>query len=175
MLNLYFKNMYVQKPFVTERFMDLSRAIEVYHRQNFEPNIDSKEMHSDRMKKITDALPEYSGWLKENLSFSNEKKLQTRLDEIIQKHPSTLGNNEPEFIANFTQTLRHTRNYYTHYGAPGKQVLLNSRQLAVFSSELKLVLDVIIMGEMGFDDDEICPVSDQLKNRLKKNWMKKNY
>ena len=40
-----------------------------------------------------------------------------------------------------------------------------------FVQGLKLVLDVIIMGEMGFDDDQICVVSSPLKRRLKQNWM----
>ena len=171
-LNLYFKNMYVQEPFATERFMDLSRAIEVYHRRRFPSNIDTKEVHCERMKEIENAIPKYSSWLKENLSFSNQKNLQTRLDEIIQDHPSTLGNSELESIADFTQMLRHTRNYHTHYDNPASQAITDSDKISRFSQGLKLVLDVIIMGEMGFDDNPICVVSNPLRRSLKQNWMK---
>lgn len=171
-LDLYFKNMYVQKPLATERFMDLSRAIEVYHRRSFPNDIDSQEIHGKRMKEIKDAVPKHADWLKGNLGFSNEKKLQTRLDEIIRRLPSTLGNSEPESIADFTQMLRQTRNYHTHYGDPGTQALVGSAQISRFSQGLKLVLDVIIMNEMGFSDTEICAVSDPMKRALKQNWMK---
>lgn len=170
-LNLYFKNMYVQEPFATERFMDLSRAIEVYHRRSFKSYIDAKEVHDERIKKIEEAIPEYSKWLKANLSFSNEKKLQMRLDEIIEQHPSTLKNSTPESIAKFTQILRQTRNYHTHYGDPGSQALVDSSKLSRFSQSLKIILDVIIMNEMGFDDNEICGISHPLRRALPPNWM----
>jgi len=171
-LDLYFKNMYAQGLLATERFMDLSRAIEVYHRRSFPSNIDSQEIHDKRMREIKDAIPKHTSWLEDNLGFSNEKKLQSRLDEIIQRLPSTLGNSDPESIAGFTQMLRQTRNYHTHYGDPGARALVDPDKISRFSQGLKLVLDVIIMNEMGFSDTEICTVSDPLKRALKQNWMK---
>lgn len=170
-LNLYFKNMYTQEPYATERFMDLSRAIEIYHRKTFENKIDKKEVHEERMKKIINSIPDYKVWLKENLSFSNEKKLQTRLDEIIDRHPLTLGNSSKEAIEQFTQILRHTRNYHTHYGKPGSRTIIDSDKISRFSQGLKIILDVIILYEIGFSDSEITMLSERLKRFLKRNWM----
>lgn len=94
-----------------------------------------------------------------------------RLNEIIQKHPSTLNNSDSASIIEFTRIMRDTRNYHTHYGKIRPRTLVINSKILTFSHGLRYVLEVVIMNEMGFTDDQILALSKLLKFELRQNWI----
>ena len=84
---------------------------------------------------------------------------------------SLLSRIEPERLAKllgdplvFEQTLRQTRNYFTHPGIPKKnEVLTNSKAIFLFNQKLHVLLRLLLLKSVGFPEDAIFdPMSQQL-------------
>ena len=96
----------------------LAQALEVYHAHSplFDTFETSKETHEKRLKGILENVKSGKdrNWLEYKLKFSNQKALSHRIDEVLSLY-STESAQLMAGIESFSEKVRDSRNYYTHY------------------------------------------------------------
>lgn len=137
-----------------QAFLNMCQALEIYHRVVGNNNIIPASQHQKRMDAIVRNIPnKHRPWVKRELAYSNNPKLRDRLNRILESHKEVFST----FIWNFSwfsQTTTITRNYLTHRGEKRKHVIAGD-QLELRAIELRAILDVCMLSDMGFEDDEI--------------------
>jgi hypothetical protein len=152
--NLYFGTFY-QKSYLNNEFLNLTQALEAYHRKtkvNYE--LPEKE-HNKRINEILCNTPEaHRPWLKAKLNYSNEPTLRKRLKELWEKCPpaisSKLGVKEV-----FVGLTVDTRNYWTHFGDDLKASAADNEELYYLVVKLRILIQTCLLQEIGFSPDEV--------------------
>jgi ApeA N-terminal domain 1 len=167
-LNLYFATIFVPELHINQTFLFLAQALEVYHRKssNFQNQVQSKADFRARKKKIVDRVPDEKEWLKEKLAHANEKTLAKRLDELTGQHKEDVAKFIDDTKA-FADTIRHTRNHYTHYGTEGKgmEKVAKGIQLMDLSAKMQTLLEICIFADLGISGAPIDRMIQKLKQR----------
>lgn len=167
-LNLYFATIFVPGLYINQTFLLLAQALEVYHRTspNFDSQVQSKATFRDRKKGIIEKVPDEKDWLTEKLAHANEKTLAQRLDELIGLHQKEVD----QFIEDtgeFSDTIRHTRNHFTHYGAgeKGMEKVAEGIQLMDLTAKMQTLLELCIFSDLGISGAPISRMIQKLKQR----------
>lgn len=140
-----------RKTYIEHAFLDITQALETFHRRlrNNQELCDSQ--HQDRMEKILGSVPtEYKDWLKKKLTYSNEPTLNKRLKELFKEF-SVFFVNKKEFVRKVTLT----RNNLTHPKSQQEQGCLSGINLKLATEKLRLLLVVMLMKTVGFEEKEI--------------------
>ena len=157
-LNLYFTAVAQSDIPVNTRFLLLAQALEAYHSRSgrFVAEIQPKADFKARLKAILDLVANAGekDWLKENLNFANQKKLATRLNELIADQQANVAQfiNDPVRFAN---VIRWTRNYYTHYGAEeedkidrGVGRIAQGTEIITFYFQMRALLELLFISDL---------------------------
>jgi hypothetical protein len=157
-LNLYFTAISQSDIPVNTRFLLLAQALEAYHSRSdrFVAEIQPKTDFKARLKAILDLVMDggEKSWLKENLNFANQKKLATRLNELIADQQANVAQfiNDPVRFAN---VIRWTRNYYTHYGAEeedkidrGVGRIAQGTDIITFYFQMRALLELLFIRDL---------------------------
>lgn len=158
-LDLYFAVLANRASTVQSRFLFLAQALEVYHAR-FDRFCSAElptEAHKARVKAIVDSAPtEHQAWLKEKLAFSNQKTLARRLDEILNLHHDEAARLTAK-IDDFAAKVRHTRNYYTHYGEELRRLgkVAEGFELRRIMFALEDLLQICLLKELGIQGKPI--------------------
>ena len=89
--------------------------------------------------------------LKETINFANEPSFRQRVDNLLKRFPAAhvtrlLG--DPE---EFGQTLRQTRNYFTHPGTKARSKVANDiASLFLMNQKLHALLRYLLLTHWGF-------------------------
>ena len=158
-LSLYFTAISQSDIPVNTRFLLLAQALEAYHSRSdrFVAEIQPKEAFKARRKAILDLVMEAGekSWLKENLNFANQKKLATRLNELIADQQAYVAQfiNDP---ARFADVIRWTRNYYTHYGENeedridrGAGRIAQGAEIITFYFQMRALLELLFIRDLN--------------------------
>ncbi len=97
---------------------------------------------------------EHKEWLKKRLAYSNEPSFRKRLNDIYDKSIQVIEN----FINYrnvFIQKVIDTRNYLVHHDMGLKDNTAKGQSLVRLTLGLKLLLEVCLLIEIGFDPDQI--------------------
>lgn len=153
--NLYFSTLYNPRGYVEDKFYDLVRAVEIYHRRTKNNEELPENQHDRRIQNILSAVREHDvAWLKAKLEYSNEPSLRKRLKNLIAEYSYILNDlitDEKKFVNKVT----NTRNYLTHYDPKLKRNTAEGKDLIVLSLRLRLLLETIFLDELGFDRKKI--------------------
>jgi hypothetical protein len=138
------------------RFLFTIQALETYHRRVNQLDDAAREKHNQRVQNIVDLVPdEDKEFVQGKLRYGYEPSLQTRLTKLIKKHKRAAA----LFISNpwtFAEKCVTTRNYLTHYEPSLKdKAVTNSSELYDLSQDLKLLLELCLLEEIGFSPEEI--------------------
>ena len=156
------------------RLLSYTRALEAYHRQNYERQeyIDIELYQSmadsilDTTKENTNSdefIADFESYLKNR---ANEPSLTVRISDIIRKNHSVfdsldISHTTSESISDTRDFLLHTKanlkSSQTTYADPHDQVML--------SRNAKLILDVCWLSEIGISDSHI---SNRLNKRIQR-------
>lgn len=156
--DLYFGTLYNPHMYLEQRFLSLVQSLESYHRRIIRsselPEID----HKNRIDLILESTPsEYKKWLKGKLEYSNEPGLRKRLREIIGRYPQIMGSKRDK--TKFINSVVKIRNHLTHYSNSEdiiiRTVLKDRRQFYDLTQNLKNLIELCFLTELGFDEDEI--------------------
>lgn len=165
-LNLYFATIFVPGLYLHQTFLFLAQALEVYHRTspNFVNQVQSKADFRARKKQIIEKIPQEKEWLTEKLAHANEKTLAQRLDELIRIHQNEVD----QFIedtAKFSDSIRHTRNHFTHYGTgeKGMEKVAEGIQLMDMTAKMQALLELCIFSDLGISGAPISRMIQKLK------------
>src|SRR5205823_1404853 len=73
--------------FVDQRFLNLARSVEAYHRHRFGKSALSPGDHESRVRLVISSAPEeHREWLGERLAHSDETTFRGRIRELIRHH-----------------------------------------------------------------------------------------
>ena len=164
-LNLYFAVQFNTSLYDNQEFLFLAQALEVYHRSSdsFNGYVQPKAEFKARKKRILDAVPHESEWLKAKLSHANEKSLAQRLEDLLQQHAALVT----RFIKSpneWSETVRATRNHFTHYSTPEEKMLLVAKgsALARLTYEMRTLLGICILSDLNITGAPIERLIDKL-------------
>lgn len=142
--------------FLDLRFLTIAKALEKYHRDRFLSELIPKLIHRHVKKKLVKRAPsQHRWWLKDALGYSNEKKLRTRLKEL-------LDGREPVFLPimgdldKYIAKIVYTRNYFTHYGGNLREKALDGFPLLIATELLSMALQSCLLSEIGISIEEQC-------------------
>jgi len=150
------------KGYNEDRFLNLARALEVYHRLRLPNQELPEELHQARLGEIlNNTPPEYKAWLAQKLAYSNEPTFEARLKELFN-HNQFLK----ELILNiddFCKRVKDTRNFYTHYSKSLEKKAARGAELYYLGNKLKVFLILIILKELGFSESAIRKIVQKPK------------
>lgn len=141
------------------QFISMAQALENFHRRlkgNYQIDPEKhKQRVADIKKAMKESLPEWehTGWISDMLNFSNEPKLQQRLEEMVASIPPNIRKALLPNEAKFVQRLKQNRNYYTHYSESLEKKAGSLEELYILSEKCKILLIVLILNELL--DDKI--------------------
>lgn len=142
-LNLYFAVMSGKWMFLESRFINLVQAAEVFHRYTYPNFIVSKALHKKRVTEVLDhAHEKHREWLEGVLNFSNEPRLGTRLETVVDATSSIFGWSAEEQQI-LVKQARDTRHYLTHYDPKGAKKAVGGERLYWLSEMLLFIIGAV--------------------------------
>ncbi len=167
--DLYFSALYNPSIYLEFEFLSLAQAVETYHRQIYGGKFQSDQTFKDGLYKIlvaaipTDIPEDFRNSLEGGrLKFANEYSLRKRL-QLLSRH--LRQNLNINFLQNrdlcnaFAQKVADTRNYLTHYSPELKDNAAKPGEgLHDLTQELRLVLQICFLEELGFTFDKITEI-----------------
>lgn len=164
LMNNYFGSLYNEFKYVEDKFIDFVFSIEVFHRANYE----GFDLKNDDYLKIRDRVmdcvqnPSDKQWLESRLKKYTENTLYSRLSHILELYEGSLN----ELIEDnelFLLQVVETRHYHVHSFVKNNEfVVKDVVKLSRITRKLEIIIQAILMVELGFDQDAI-------NERLKKN------
>jgi len=139
----------------TEKFMDIVRGLETFHRRTSTRTRFPKKEFQEKKKTIlnTVSLEEQDKkWLKEELNYSNELKLRERLSELIMNHCNKYIQKQIPDIDTFCKEVVNTRNYNTHFDPYLREKSLTGEGILDVTQILTGLLISCIYNHIGVDD-----------------------
>jgi hypothetical protein len=159
-MGLFFGTLYQQASYREQRFLQYAQAIETYDRlKRPEARIRPKVEHKALLNAILDGVPErHHEWLKGELAWSNHLNLAHRIEHVLRACPNVAERIAGEQgVDAFVNTVKWTRNYYTHYDPNGKaKAATDGQDMHRLTVQLRAVLETAFLLELGFDCDEIA-------------------
>ena len=156
---LYLGTVYNPQMFLAQRFLNLVQALEAYHRRTTTTLDLPEDEHEKRMEAILGAVPEeYREWLEGKLQYSNELNLRKRIKHIFAEHPQTVDSvvgSSSKAKKIFVNKVIDTRNYRTHFDESLKDRAARGEELHRINDKLGHLMEMCLMAEIGFEDDEI--------------------
>ena len=167
--NLYFEIIYNSGIHLEHKFLNLILALEAYHRKTKENFELPEDKFKDMLDEIVNLVPEkYKSWLREKLNYSNEKNLRRRLKEIMDEFSYAISLFiQDENIKHFIDKVIKTRNYLIHKDDKIEKNVAKDKELFYLVEKLKLIVEICILKELGFTQDEIKDKVHNISNRLK--------
>ena len=170
-------------------FLTYAQIIESYHRKRYDGLYVEEEKFKAVSKKIYDYIKKsdeindldiskhdkgrLKGRIHNSIYYSYEYSLKDRLTElfnelgeyykfkeILKKYPS---DDDEKAIDEFCKIVKSTRNYYTHYGTKENEVV-EGKELIELNNALEIIINLIILRDLGFDEDEINEITREHPN-----------
>lgn len=163
--NLYFANLHNPSIYTENRFLNLTQAIETYHRRVFGGKyMDDNEFLEGLYKDFVASIPAHvnkefrESLTKGKFRYANEYSLRKRLTELLKKYHDSLpinflGSNKARI--GFIGKVIDTRNYLTHYDETSKENIAKGTDLFYLEQGLKVIMEVILLTEIGFASEKI--------------------
>ena len=152
--NLLFGIIYASEIYAEDRFLNLARALEIYHRSNYPGGLMPKaEFKALRKEIISQVEKKHQKWLGTKLTWANELTLQDRLVKLMSGDCNLLAQDlgfSPEALG--TQ-IRIQRNRLTHYGDEKRKVA--ATELTWLSYFMEYLLQTLLLTEIGFSVETI--------------------
>ncbi len=167
-LNLYFSTKIGAQKYIDGKFLALAQALETYHRRTSTETYIAKNEFQELLQQIKSNCPEqHKKWLASRIDYGNEISLRNRLNRIIESFKSHIGPDET--IEKTIKLIVDTRNYLTHYDPKLESKAAKGRDLWLLCQKMEAILQLHLLKELDFDDNEINTVlsnSYKFKNKL---------
>lgn len=153
--DLFFGTMYNSHLYPTHAFLSLAQALESYHSRTFDNDVMPDEAFNPILSQILEIIGKipqgYQQHFKTKASYMNRKSLRRRIKELFEKYGELFRpfiDDENEFIGKVVDT----RNYFTHYSPESEKGAAKVIDIPFLSQNLRFILIVIFLKEIGFDD-----------------------
>jgi len=160
--SLYFSTLYNPRINLENRFLNLTQALESYHRAIFDGKYTSEEEYKIIAKGIIDNLPstlddDFRRSLVSRIKYGNELSLRRRIKEIYDRHKEVIQSiieKRDEFI----EDVINTRNYLTHHDTSVAHLALKDINLFRISNRLQLIIEICLLSEIGISGESIAKI-----------------
>lgn len=165
--DLVFEQFYNGNKFTINTFLNLAQSAETFHARVH----NHTKIPSEQYKKMKDDIlqivqSEYHSWLNDQFNFGNNLNLHSRLTELTEKYSNLILEKILGDKDQFVLSVKHSRNYYTHYSKSGEKKALKGGELFYLSERLKILLVCSFLIEVGFDKDKLSTLLDNIKWKL---------
>lgn len=140
--------------FSSDKFMDSIRALESYHRYNFNNEripIEKFNKLVDKIKSQVDLSSEDKNWLNSRLML-NEPTLFTRLKELVNDNQNKYITETIKDIDKYCHKVTSSRNYYTHYTKELEKRALKGSKLSELTRTNRALLFSCILKDIGIEN-----------------------
>lgn len=158
-VNILFGQRYTKNTYLENMLLNGVSALEAYHRRKFTNNILDKREWKEKKKKIVESIPSEKDFINQILEHANEKRLKTRIEEVVEF--SGLKENFVDNFKDWNITIRNYRNTLTHYDPSRPKEITDYNRLHWLSESLSWVILACLMREIGFSKEK---VKELLKN-----------
>ena len=147
--DLYFGIQYTPSMYSENRFLNIAQAVESYHRRRMKNNVLPKAEHKALKEAILSQVDaEHREWLKGQLAYSNEPRLEQRIRELtenVYEAVAPLISNKEEFA----KKVKDTRNFLTHYDKRLEDKAAKGSELFWLTRKLSYLLQSCFLMELG--------------------------
>lgn len=156
--DLYLSIIFNPKMHLNQQFLNIIIALESFHSHVFNSKYFNEELKKSIIKKIdAECLANIPSDIKkkiiQKLQYINEFSLRSRLKDLFGKFnycEFTFFRNEKEFI----EKIVAIRNFLIHYDKKLKSKIPNDEEFFYIIQKLKVLLEVCLLGEIGFSKEE---------------------
>lgn len=148
--------------YLANEFLNLTQALEIYHRERLNTPVDPELVKEHEAKKrivVANAPEEYREWLTNQLTVSNQVRLQQRLAELFGHTDNVIS----KLVTNkeiFSRKVTKTRNYLTHYSRNSAHVM-DGEELFRATQILSYVLQLCFLLELGLSEESIVKLFER--------------
>lgn len=170
-LNLRLYHFKDKRFFSVDRFIDMTRTLESFHRlkrKNERVNPREYEEFLNKVKAI-ELDEKFKRLLNDRLNYGNEPTFKTRLMELFNEVPTSLMELIDE-DGKLAKVVKDTRNYYTHYGEELKAKLPSTGELMRITDNLEMIISLLLLKEIGFSTENFAVLVEG--RGLFKKWRK---
>lgn len=166
--NLYFAVKKGRDLYLDNKFLMLAQACESLHRHTSSSKAFPDEKYKELAALLEELVPkEFKDWLEPRLKYGNEPSLRQRLKELFNEFNNVFG--EAKKTKPRIDKIVATRNYLTHYDAPGKKQSATGIELYKLCVVLEMLFQLHVLKLCGFthtEIDEMGKKSESFKRKL---------
>lgn len=134
-------------------FLNLAQLAEFLHAALYNHPYEDEQVHAQKVEEIVACVPnQYKDYVRNKIG-ANNMTLMGRLRELVDKCPLDLLGEFVQDREKFQNSVRDTRNYFTHYGTGNKKYVVSGNELYVLSKQLRILIMSIIYIELGFPQE----------------------
>lgn len=158
--DLLFGTLFNRDSFVKTKFINLSQALESFHRREVGGLYRSPEAYLDVQGALDAAIPaDVTGSLRQKISdsikYANEYSLRKRLKDLLNGlRGSTLEVLKISDVAGTVEVIVKTRNYLTHFDEESRTGLVDDVAGMYYMNErLTALLFILILKKLGMNEE----------------------
>ena len=152
--NLFFGVQYTPRMYMENEFLNIVQAMESYHRRRMKNEVQPQTEYERRIETILSRVDaQDSEWLKGVLAYSNEPRLEQRLNELLERVQAVVSPVIDD-TAKFAKKVKNTRNYLTHFDKRLERRAARGSELFWLTRKLSYVLQVCLLLELGLSLDK---------------------
>jgi hypothetical protein len=148
--------------FVETEFILLAQAIESLHRLTDSSTVVAPTFFRQALKALDELISKTCGSspiaerFQDSIRHANEPAFQNRIESLLSRvtvehSVKLLGD-----LTVFAQTLKQTRNHFTHPGISKKsKVLTGAKELFLFNQKLHALLRLLMLMRLGFSEENV--------------------
>jgi|HubBroStandDraft_2_1064218.scaffolds.fasta_scaffold72973_2 hypothetical protein len=156
-IELLLRSLIDKYSFSIDKFMDIVKALELYHRITHPSELLPKEDFKCRKKKflLKDLSREERIWILHMMEHGNEPTLAQRLRDMMITYAFPYFDSRVKDRDLLCRQATDNRNYYTHFNPRLRKKALNGKDLFNLMENLKLILVSAIFRSMGIPIETI--------------------
>jgi hypothetical protein len=155
---------------IENSFLDMTRAIEVFHRK-FRLQTGRTEEIKSLIERLAKSEPKHKILIKNKLNYCHEPSLLDRLESLLNDiPPKMLFELEPK-KSDFAKNVKSARNYLTHFDPYQKKKCdVSAENLSLLRNRIRFLLIVLLFREVKIDD-EILYKEFECTRRMFFHWL----
>lgn len=156
-LELFFATRGRTRLFEEHRLLNLTQALEAFHRVRLGGHPVDSDTHADRVQRALSGLAALPAkdrkWAGSALERANEFTLADRITALVLAHAWILGDVIRMKARQFGDHVALTRNYHTHWDERRGATASRGSDLWPLNEQLTVLAEACLLGEIGFDEN----------------------
>jgi ApeA N-terminal domain 1 len=155
-LDLFFATRGRTPLFEAHRLLNLTQALEAFHRVRVDGHPVDPDVHSERVgRALASMAPNDRKWARYPMKQANEFILAERVAMLASAHPWMLGDVVKMTAREFGEQVAVTRNYHTHWDKVRGVGAAKGVELWPLNEQLTVLMEACLLGEIGFSEDAV--------------------